>query len=100
MWYTVYILTQIFQDGWTPLIASSAAGRNDTVELLIEKRALLNVQTKVRTTVFIHAMPMNTVRDSEFTSIHVTHPGGMDCIISGKLEGTYQDSRDLSSSWC
>ena len=50
----------------------------------------------------IHAMPMNTVRDiklpvythmrGQVTGIHVAHPGGVDCIISGKLEGTYQDS--------
>ena len=40
-------LNFIQQDSWTPLIASSDLDRKDTVKLLIEKKAQLDIQTKV-----------------------------------------------------
>ena len=40
--------TNVFQDGWSPLIASSRQGHTDVVELLIEKKVQLDIQTKVQ----------------------------------------------------
>ena len=40
----------------------------------------------------------HTLRGHQF-NIMSFPPGGLDCLISGQLEGAYQDSWDLSTSW-
>ena len=80
------------EDGWTPLIFSCTNGYTDTIELFIEKKAQLDIQTKVP----LHAL--HTIRGHQ---LHVCFlSGGMDCLVSGKLEWIYQDCGDLTTSWC
>ena len=48
MCVVLFLHTNVFQDGWTPLIVSSKRGHTDVVELLIEKKVQLDIQTKVQ----------------------------------------------------
>ena len=70
---------------------SSANEYTDIVELLIEKKAQLNTQTKVPT-------PRHIFRGHQF-NIMFFPSGGLDSLVSVKLGWVYQNSRDLSASW-
>ena len=63
-------LNFIQQDGWTPLIASSNLDRKDIVKLLIEKKAQLDIQTKVN-----HCYPHLNIRGHQYNIMSFLQEG-------------------------